>query len=257
MGRLTACLLLLLTSMIWGYANVSMKTVLEHVGPLSALGLRFLLAALVVSPLMIREVWLSRAKFAKHWGWLVLVALMFGAAMGLQQVGIKVTTVSNGAFLCSTQVVFVPFLAWFWMGKRPHALVWPAISLATFGVYLLSGVDLTSLGDMNWGDALYLLSAVFWAAHVTVVGMAMQRLGSPCAINGIQCLVTGSIFLGGATASEPVTFAAIQAAAFVEHDNAIREPQGGKAMRSATPSKNRSGPRRRRVGARPTTGSTS
>ena len=64
MTRVQANLLLLVAAGLWGFGNVAQKTVLEHLDPLSAVGLRCLIAAALVGPLVLVERGASRRGFA-------------------------------------------------------------------------------------------------------------------------------------------------------------------------------------------------
>jgi drug/metabolite transporter (DMT)-like permease len=55
MNRLRADLLLLLTAFIWGTAFIAQKHANESMGPISFVGARFLLSAVVLIPLTIYE----------------------------------------------------------------------------------------------------------------------------------------------------------------------------------------------------------
>ena len=55
MSRTLANTLLLLTALIWGSAFVAQATAMQHVGPLTFTGIRFLMAALAVLPFAIAE----------------------------------------------------------------------------------------------------------------------------------------------------------------------------------------------------------
>ena len=55
MSKLQANCLLLLAAAFWGFGNVAQKTVLEHLDPLSAVGMRCLIAGLIAAPLTMLE----------------------------------------------------------------------------------------------------------------------------------------------------------------------------------------------------------
>lgn len=55
MTRLHANTLLLIASAFWGFGNVAQKTILEHLDPLSAVGLRCLIGGLLLVPMMLAE----------------------------------------------------------------------------------------------------------------------------------------------------------------------------------------------------------
>ena len=86
---------LLLASVIWGFAFVAQRAGMEHVGPFTFNGVRFLLGSASLVPLLIlrRD---RRAPEAENrtgiaWG-LALAGLVLFAAATLQQIGIVYTT---------------------------------------------------------------------------------------------------------------------------------------------------------------------
>ena len=102
MSRIQANFLLILVALIWGSAFVAQSQGMAHVGPMTFTGVRFLIGALVVAPLMWLE-WRSlsrQAKPLKKADGLQIAGLgallLLGAAM--QQIGIVSTTVTNAGF---------------------------------------------------------------------------------------------------------------------------------------------------------------
>ena len=61
MSRLRADLCLLLTAMIWGTAFIAQKIANATMGPISFVGARFVLSALMVAPLAMMEAQFGRA----------------------------------------------------------------------------------------------------------------------------------------------------------------------------------------------------
>ena len=104
-NRVRANLLLLVISLIWGAAFVAQSQAMADVGPMLFTGVRFLIGALVVLPLMVIE-WRGLQKQSQplqNGDWLKIGGLggllLLGAA--LQQIGIKTTSITNAGFLTS------------------------------------------------------------------------------------------------------------------------------------------------------------
>ena len=96
MSMLRANLLLLFSAIFWGAGNVAQKSVLEDLGPLTTVGLRCLVGAMVVAPLLLREHGdgpISR----RGWHHVLIAAGLFTAAVGSQQFAFSGTSVSNGS----------------------------------------------------------------------------------------------------------------------------------------------------------------
>jgi drug/metabolite transporter (DMT)-like permease len=213
LSRLTACLLLLLATVIWGTTFVAQKWVGlgdNAIGSLAFTGGRFLLGGLVVAPLAWREArHATRPLSATHWlGFLACgVLLLLGA--WTQQLGIRGTTIGNAGFLTGLYVAQVPLLSWGLFGQKPHRVVWPAMALCLAGAWLLTGADLTSLSA---GDRWILLCSVFWALHMTLIGVLVTTSGRPLTLACVQFLVTGLLGSLSALVLETPTLAAYGAA---------------------------------------------
>lgn len=214
MTRFQANLLLTAVALIWGSAFVAQSTAMAHVGPMTFTGLRFLIGAAVVLPFALREWRFLRARQlapdrsdALQIGGLG-VLLWLGAVM--QQIGIIGTTVTNAGFLTALYVPLVPLLAWWWLGRRPHASVWPASIGCLVGTWMLSGAGSVAL---QTGDLWVIASALPWAVHVLFVGRVADRMAAPFAVACGQFLVCGLISLAWAGVAEAVEPAALWAAA--------------------------------------------
>jgi len=213
MSRVGANALLMLVALIWGSAFVAQNQGMTHIGPLLFTGLRFLIGAVVVLPLMVLE-WLRRDASLPALGpadALRVVAmgtlLLLGAA--LQQIGIVTTTVTNAGFLTALYVPMVPLAGWLLFRHRPHLSVWPAALACVWGAYLLSGAQGLHI---KGGDAWVIASTLPWALHVLLVGRLAARMHSQYLVAGGQFIVCGVLALIGAWLFEPASWAAIHAA---------------------------------------------
>lgn len=213
MSRLTANLLLLVTAFIWGSAFVAQSTAMSSVGPLLFTGMRFLIAAACLAPFALREKGryrhapLSRA----HLGMFVVVGLVFFFAITLQQMALVFTSVTNAGFLTGLYVVMVPIFGAVVFRDMPHPIVWPASLASLVGVYLLGG---GALSGLNWGDGLVIACAVFWAAHVLLVGRVGVESGRPLALSFVQFLIVGICAFVPGLFFEELTWAGVKGVTF-------------------------------------------
>lgn len=211
MTRLQADLLLVLSAAIWGVAFVFQKTAMDHVGPITFVTCRSIIAAIALMPVAIYEARTASQPTDRTGVWKigVLAGTAFFVAGVLQQSGIVTATVSNSGFLTALYVVIVPLLAWLWHRKAPGVAVWPAVAMSFAGTWLLGG---GTLGGLSSGDTLVAISAAFWAAHVIIVGVS-GRFARPVAVTAIQFAVVGALGLASAPLVEAPTLGAIRAAA--------------------------------------------
>lgn len=187
----TANLLLLLAGAIWGFGFLAQKNAMDDIGPMLFVGLRFLMAAVAVLPLCLRELKTAPAGKKLSKAWLLRFAalgLIFFAGMALQQTGLQTTSITNAGFLTTLYVVFVPFLSWVILKEPPPKLIWPLAFLSVTGVYLLSSGDFSTL---KLGDFLILIGACVWAIHVIFVGRLSAASDLPYTMATVQFFTCG------------------------------------------------------------------
>ena len=193
--------LLLLTALIWGLAFVAQRVGKEHVGPFTYTAVRFGIGSLSLVPvILIRDSLARRRASAQgaqgvqatraapapqqgappqhgtirrvnplHAGLIAGGVLFFGAS--LQQIGIVSTTAGKAGFITGLYVVLVPLVGLFFR-QRAGGSAWIGAVLSVIGLFLLSMTDSLSI---ERGDLFVLIGALFWTAHVQVVGMLSPR----------------------------------------------------------------------------------
>lgn len=216
MTRLQAHLLLVFTAMIWGSTFVVQKTAFigenatseTAIGPLFFTAVRFLLGALVVLPLALRERRRAPAPLSKgHALSFVTMGVILFTGAATQQIGIITTSVTNAGFLTALYVPMVPILALVLFRKWPRRVVWPAAAGCVGGAYLLNGGTFTAFST---GDQWVLFSVLFWSLHVTMVGIFVVRSGRPFALSFIQFVVSGVVGTGIALGFETIHIQGLQ-----------------------------------------------
>ncbi|MFN3844324.1 MAG: DMT family transporter [Paracoccaceae bacterium] len=189
MSRAQANLLLLVAAALWGFGNVAQKTVLEHLDPFSAVGLRCLIGSLLILPLM--RIDRDVVPAPGYWPSAIRVAAIFALALLVQQAAYLSTTVTNASFLVNTATVMTPLLAWVVLRERASLQVWGAAGITMIGVFLLCG----GTQAFGTGDIVALISALFYAAWMIELGRHMQTFGHPVRTACTQFLVTAVIAL--------------------------------------------------------------
>lgn len=198
--------LLLLAAIIWGIAFVAQRAGMDHVGPFTYNGARFLLGALSLAPLL----WIKQRRSGPFIhpgrerltlaGSLLAGSILFIGA-SLQQVGIVHTTAGKAGFITGLYVVVVPLLGLLWGHRTPWG-TWAGALLAVMGLYLLTMNDRLTLTE---GDGLVLIGAFFWAGHVLAIGWLAGRQVEPILLAFLQFIVCGVLSLAVAIVSEPMT----------------------------------------------------
>ena len=186
-----ACLLLV--AAIWGMGFVAQRLGMDHVTPMQFTAARFGLGALTLG-LFAVGIRLIRGRNAHQTcgrsrrtilvgGTLAGLTLFFAA--GFQQFGIAETTAGNAGFITGLYVVIVPALGLL-IGRFPDKAAVAGALIALAGLYFLS---IKSGFAMGRGDVLVLISAVFWALHVLIIGQIAPRVPA-LTLNVVQFSVT-------------------------------------------------------------------
>ena len=157
--------LLFLTAAIWGFAMAAQREGSRYLEPFTFNACRFTLGALALLPLTLRENRREKAPFAKRQAaaGAVLSVILFVASL-LQQSGVGEAGAGKAGFLTALYVVLVPVLGAF-LGKKTRITTWLALLLAIPALYLLC-VPRDETFSLAAPDALLLVGAVFWAAHI-------------------------------------------------------------------------------------------
>ena len=214
MPRLVSHGLLLLTSFIWGITFVFQTTGMDELGPYGFTAFRFLAGTIAVLPMALwerkRTSTLSIIQSAKDdqsalvWGVLFLGVLMFIGSV-LQQVSLGITSVANTAFLTTLYVPLVPLLGLVLFKRNIRGLRWMAVGIFIIGSWLMSGA---SPREAVLGDMMVVIGAVFWAAHIMLVGWMAQRTNTPFQLAFVQTLITMVLSFVVFIAFEMTTFSA-------------------------------------------------
>lgn len=196
MSRPVAVLLLVIATAIWGFAFVAQKVAMDHMGPLSFSGTRFLLGGIVLLPfaaLELKRKAVQPSRFTPRL-WL-LIGLLCGAffvGSVLQQYGLALTSVTNSGFLTALYVLFVPLIAYLAVRTKPHPIIYVGAPLALIGIFYLNGGQ---LADFRFGDLMVVISAVFWGGHVFLLGLLSRETALPVTLSAITFVATGIVCL--------------------------------------------------------------
>lgn len=221
MTQITADILLVLVTLIWGTTFVVVKNAIETMGPFTYIAVRFFLAAMVLlvwyvvryglRPRRERAVsvggaaansaalagspelasatnsdggaWHSASRRFYTGG--ILAGLALGFSYAVQTLGLITVPAGKAAFITGLSVVFVPIGATLLLKSTPNTASTIGVSLATIGLGLMS-LQLPLV--IASGDLLILACAFGFAAHILLVG-AYSNEGDPVLFTAVQLLV--------------------------------------------------------------------
>ncbi len=173
--------LLLVTAMIWGFAFVAQRVGADYVGTFTFTGIRFLLGAASLIPVILvfekkeaqKEFHNEKQKITLTSG-LIAGAVLF-IASALQQIGIEITqSAGKASFLTGLYTVIVAVLGIFF-GRKTTANVWMGVFLAVVGMFL---VCINEKWQISFGDLILIMGAFFWAFHILVIDRFVDKIYS-------------------------------------------------------------------------------
>lgn len=189
MKERNALCLLLLTSLIWGFAFVAQSEAADSIGPLTYNGIRMLIGSAALLPLAyknLRKHLKDKRYRAKLFKAGIICASCLGTASVLQQAGIAGTTAGKAGFITSLYMLIVPILSII-LKKKVSKKVWACVFSGLLGAYLLSINEGFSISQ---GDFLVFLCSIVFALHI----MAIDIFGKD--VDGVELSMMQFFFAG-------------------------------------------------------------
>ncbi len=202
--------ILLVVAAIWGLAFVAQRIGMDHVGPFTFNGVRFVLGGLSLVPFVFFP--RNRIKDQNAGGLIpsgIIAGLILFCGISLQQVGLVYTTAGKAGFITGLYVIMVPLIGLFIKNSRTSPGTWAGAVLAGIGMYFLS---VTKDMDIAFGDLLVLFSAVCFAFHLIIIGRLSRRFDT-VGLSLVQCCVCAALSLVTAFFSETLVLSDILDAA--------------------------------------------
>lgn len=209
--KIKSTILLFLTAIIWGFAFVAQRVGAEFVGAFTFNGVRFLLGAISLIPVILlfekEKIDVKIIKSNLFPG--ILAGIILFIASTLQQYGVEITqSAGKAGFLTGLYTVLVPLIR-FVMGKKTSVLTFVGAIFAVAGLFFLCMTgDEVSFGI---GDIVLIIGAFFWAGHILVVDKFVNTT-SPLKFSFCQFVICGVLSLISAFIVEDIQFAAIRSA---------------------------------------------
>jgi len=150
---------LIFIAFIWGSTFPIIKETLLFVDPLSFLFLRFLIASIIILPLIIRRI----NRYLAIYGSIVGITLFFGYLT--QTVGLEYTTPSMSGLITGLYVILTPILSIFFLKRK---MVKTEIILATTAFLGVALMSLSSSSGELIGNILTLFCAISYALQIVL-----------------------------------------------------------------------------------------
>lgn len=166
-------------ALIWGSSFFIVKNTVDIFPTNFLLAIRFTIGCLLLCALFPKK--LTQLNRTCLWQGIVLGLLIF-TAYCIQTIGLTDTTPGKNAFLTAAYCILVPFLYWITDKRRPDLYNFSAAFLCLAGIGLVS---FDGSFSMRFGDAMTLISALFFAAHI-VAGARFGGKSDPILLTILQ-----------------------------------------------------------------------
>jgi drug/metabolite transporter (DMT)-like permease len=174
---------------------------LSEAGPTATAFWRVALAVPVLWVLyFIREINLG-AKRSPRGLLLVAAGIAFAGDLGFWHASIQLTSVANSTLLANLASLFVTLAAWIFLRERPSRLFLAGLGLALFGVTLLVRSSLQFSATALAGDALGVVTAMFYAGYILAVKGLRDRGETALRIMAVTSTLTAILLLPAALAA--------------------------------------------------------
>jgi drug/metabolite transporter (DMT)-like permease len=157
-----AFLALLVMAAAWGSTFLLIKDVVTRIPVSDLLAVRFAIAAVALWVIAGPRLHFSRTVLTQG----AMLGLLYGAAQVLQTAGLAHTAASVSGFVTGLYVVATPILAALILRRRIPRTTWIAVTLALFGLGVLSLRGFT----LGYGELLTVIAALLYARHIVALG---------------------------------------------------------------------------------------
>ncbi|MCS6907277.1 MAG: DMT family transporter [Anaerolineales bacterium] len=185
-------------SAIWGGMYVVSKVVLDVIPPFTLLTLRLFLGSLVLGLIICLRGGLGFDR--QQWREVLGVGIVgYGISIGLQFVGTKLSSASNGALITSSTPAFVLLFAALLLKEKMSIRRALALALSTLGALIVVDPRNARLApDFFWGNLSLIGAALTWALYSVLIRLVTRRLDA--------LRVSFVAFMGGLLLTVPVSF---------------------------------------------------
>jgi drug/metabolite transporter (DMT)-like permease len=173
-AKLKGAAALFSAALIWGFSFPLNSMGMEHVDAFTFKAFSTVIAALGLLPLVLLRGRKNRTASGERQGF-TRKTVLYGAIIGLahcvacafQQMAFYYSTSGKIAFITAVYMLFVPLLGLL-LRKRIPLITWACVGAGVVGLFFLC-IDPSNPADINRGDMLALIGAVFFAVHILVI----------------------------------------------------------------------------------------
>lgn len=186
-----------LAALLLGATCIALSPIFVRVSEAGPTATAFWRVALAVPALWLLYFAKPKAKTQRYSGkWPLLLAAGFAFAgdLGFWHSSIKLTSVANSTLLANLASIFVTLAAWMFLRQRPSGVFLAGLGAALVGVALLVHTSIAFSATGLAGDALGVVTAMFYAGYILAVKALRDRGETTLHLMAVTTTIT-AIFL--------------------------------------------------------------
>ena len=141
------------------------------------------------------------ARYAGRWPLLLAAGLAFAGDLGFWHASVMLTSVANSTLLANLAALFVTLGAWMFLRERPRRVFFAGLAAALVGVALLVHTSLAFSPTGLSGDALAMVTAMFYASYLLAVKSLRDRGETTLHLMAVTTTLTAIVLFPAVLAS--------------------------------------------------------
>jgi drug/metabolite transporter (DMT)-like permease len=177
----------------------------SEAGPTASAFWRVALAVPALWILYWAKPWARARRHSGKWPLLLAAGFAFAGDLAFWHTSIKLTSVANSTLLANLASIFVTLAAWIFLRQRPTRVFLTGLGAALTGVSLLVHTSLEFSSTGLAGDALGVVTAMFYAGYILAVKGLRDRGETTLHLMAVTSTVTAALLFPVALATgEPM-----------------------------------------------------
>lgn len=174
MEKIKGELLLLLSSIIFGFSFLCQKTASLYINSYITNAARFIIGALCLTPFLFRKDNTETKSLIKYGAILGFVLFL---APNFQQIAVAHVNVGKVSFISACYIFFVPIINFLFLKKKARLNIVISLVFALFGLIFLCGINTSDLLIQKY-DIYLLLCAILYAVQIIILGNATKKINA-------------------------------------------------------------------------------
>lgn len=197
-----------LGALLVGAAFIALSPIfvrLSEAGPTATAFWRVALAVPVLWLLYFSRRRPAAGRYSGKWPLLLTAGFAFAGDLGFWHASLQLTSVANSTLLANLASIFVTLAAWIFLQQKPSLLFLAGLGAALFGVGLLVHTSLAFSATGLAGDALGVVTAMFYAGYLLAVKGLRDRGETTLYLMAVTSTITALfLFPVALAAGEPL-----------------------------------------------------